>query len=406
MSKVSPQAMDSQVRHERQCAVRALLMRPMLRANGSDAEAFGLVRTHAEWLREWFGKQLGWTLHVDTQVARLGKTPAEPVDSTRPARDPDQGVAFTRARYVLFCLALAGLERGERQTTLGNLARELNAAIQSDPTFESKGIRFDLSQRECRKDLVHVILLLIHFGVIVRLHGDESQYVADRGDVLYTVHRSAISAMLNIRRGPSSIQNVDLEERISLLLEEPLPHTEDGWYRYVRTRLARKLVDDPLVYYDSLDPDEKTYLDSQRPSLLKNIEEGTGLIGEVRAEGIAMVDEQGDLTDMSIPCEGTEGHFTLLIAEYLSSMLRAAPGAPVGLAELESKARELIERFGQYWRKGVRDSGAEKALLFEAVSRLEALRLVRTFAQESILPLPAIARYAVATKIPLEDEML
>lgn len=397
---------EAQAIHERQRAVRALLMNPMLRAGGGNQEEFGWIRIHAEWLREWFGKHLAWPLHVDSQIARLGKTPAEPVDHTRPARDPEQGNAFTRSRYVFFCLALACLERSERQTTLGKLADDIRALIAEDPVLESRGIALDLSLRECRKNLVDVIRLLIDLGVIARVQGDESQYLAEKGDVLYAVHRPAISWMLNIRRGPSSIDADSLDERISLLLEEPMPHTEEGWNRYLRVRLLRKLTDDPVLYYRELESDEKAYLDSQRHSLLKSLEEGTGLVGEIRAEGIAMVDEQGTLTDIGMPCEGTEGHFTLLMAERLAQRLRGQPAGEVsiGTAELEAHARELIARFGRYWRGSARDPGAEKTLLPEALSRLEALRLIQIMEPGTVLPLPALARYSVESPTVPEEE--
>lgn len=198
--------MEAQAKHERQRALRALLMNPMLRANGKNREEFGWARMHAEWLREWFGKHLGWALHIDSQIARLGKAPTEPVDHTRPARDPEQGTAFTRGRYVLFCLALACLERSERQTTLGKLAGDIRNGLAEDPVFQSRGITLDLSIRECRKSLVDLIRLLLDLGVIARVQGDEAQYLSEKGDVLYSVHRPAISWMLNIRRGPSSIE--------------------------------------------------------------------------------------------------------------------------------------------------------------------------------------------------------
>jgi uncharacterized protein (TIGR02678 family) len=396
---------DLQLQHERRRAVRALLMSPLLKARGKQAETFGLVRVHAPWLRDWFGKQVGWSLYVDSEIARLGKIPAEPVDSTRPAREPEQGTAFNRTRYVLFCLALACLERGERQTTLGSLATELGRAVAEEPVFERSGIGFDLTSRESRKDLVHVIRLLIDLGVMIRVHGEESQYLAERGDVLYTIHRQAISVILNVRRGPSSIQADDLEGRISALLEEARPDTEEGWNRHVRMQLTRRLIDDPVLYYEGLDPGWKSYLDSQRSSLLRNIEEGTGLLGEVRAEGIALVDETGELTDLGLPEEGTEGHFSILLADFLARRFQELPSVPVGVPELEKTALDFVIRFSRYWRKDARIAGAEKILLADAVERLEALRLVEVLSGGAVRPLAALARYAVdPAQLSLSEE--
>src|SRR5258705_3844289 len=46
------------------------------------------------------------------------------------------------------------------------------------------------------------------------------------------------------------------------------------------------------------------------------------LVAEQRAEGLALVDEGGLLTDLAMPSEGTDAHVTLLAAEYLASHTR------------------------------------------------------------------------------------
>ena len=38
-----------------------------------------------------------------------------------------------------------------------------------------------------------------------------------------------------------------------------------------------------------------------------------------RAEGLALADEDGELTDVAMPAEGTEAHVTLLVAEFLNT---------------------------------------------------------------------------------------
>src|SRR5690349_15237097 len=109
-------------RDERQRAMRALLQNPLLTADGVNAAEFGLVRRHADELKRWLAHHANWTLHVTSEFARLRKTPPDSNDPTRAARDDRTNTPFTRNRYVLLCLALAALERGERQTTLGKLA--------------------------------------------------------------------------------------------------------------------------------------------------------------------------------------------------------------------------------------------------------------------------------------------
>jgi hypothetical protein len=88
-----------------------------------------------------------------------------------------------------------------------------------------------------------------------------------------------------------------------------------------------------------------------------------GLTAEQRAEGLALADESGQLTDVAMPAEGTEAHVTLLVAEHLSSA--SASRFWIGKRTDEAVAaflRGAVERFGRYWRKSAREPGAEQEL--------------------------------------------
>jgi len=379
---------------ERRKALRALLQSPLLAAAGSLSAEFGLVRRHASWLREWLARNPGWSLQIDSETARLRKTPADLTDATRPAREPVNGLPFSRRRYVLLCLALAALERADRQTTLGRLAEAVVSLAGADPTLAAAGIRFSLDGQDQRRDVVHVMRFLLDLRVLIRVHGDEQQYLAGRGDVLYNVNRPALAAMLNVRRGPSTIDEPVLERRVEALVDEPMPDSDDGRNRRLRTQLTRKLLDDPIVYHEALTDGERAYLNSQRAFLLGQIEEATGLIPEIRREGIAMVDETGDVTDVGLPEEGTEGHLTLLLAEYLAGRARHDGPVAVGHAAMYEHVAQLVARHRPHWRKDVGAPGAEVALTEQTVDRLQALRLVRR-TDEGVIPLPALGRYAL-----------
>jgi uncharacterized protein (TIGR02678 family) len=201
--------------------------------------------------------------------------------------------------------------------------------------------------------------------------------------------------MLSVRRGPSTITATDFEECLAAIVEEPVPDSEEGQNRQIRVRLMRRLVDDPVMYYGDLDSRERAYLDRRRGFLLPSIREATGMVPEIRAEGIAMLDHRGDLTDLGLPEEGTEGHLTLLIAEYLADRLRGDKDVVVGFAALCAHTAELIKEHRHHWRKDVTSPGADRMLTRITVERLEALRLARKV-EDGIRPLPAIARYALA----------
>jgi uncharacterized protein (TIGR02678 family) len=127
---------------------------------------------------------------------------------------------------------------------------------------------------------------------------------------------------------------------------------------------------------------------------LRQIEDGTGLVSEVRREGIAMVDERTELTDLGMPEEGTDGHLALLLAEHLAEHLRQSGAVAVGYAVLYQHVRELIAEHRGHWRKDMVQPGAEVVAVTQTVDRLESLRLLKR-TEDGVLPLPAIARYAL-----------
>jgi uncharacterized protein (TIGR02678 family) len=384
---------------ERQSAIRALLRQPMLGARGHTSELFALVRRHADWLRQWLADHCGWRLHVDSEFARLLKTPPDVADGTRAAVESKSGSLFNRRRYVLLCLALATLERGDRQTTLGTLAQEVLALISADPALASAGIVFHLDSREQRGDLVQIVRYLLELRVLERLDGDEQLFLQNTGDVLYNVNRPILALMMNLRRGPTGLDGSNsLDNRMRLLIEEPRPDTDEARIRELRSRLTRRLLDDPVIYFDDLDESELDYLNKQRSRLLRRVEEATGLIAEVRAEGIAMLDDRGDVTDLEMPKDGTEGHFTLLLAEFLAERLRGNLTAQIGIGEIRAHAAVLIEQHARHWRKSVREPGAEEFLVADALQRLEGLRLIAVIEGGlTVVARPAIARYGVGS---------
>jgi uncharacterized protein (TIGR02678 family) len=297
---------------------------------------------------------------------------------------------------VLLCLALAALERSERQTTLGRLAEAMLGFFTGDPVLAACGLSFDLKSMDQRRDLVQVIRFLCDRRVLWRRQGDEEQFVKDeRSDVLYNVNRPVLTGMLCVRRGPSTTTATDFDERLAAIVEEPMPDTEDGQNRQIRVRLMRRLLDDPVLYYANLESDERAYLDRQRGFMVRNIHDATGLAPEVRAEGIAMLDPCGDLSDIAFPEEGTEGHLTLLIAEFLADRLRQRVTDTVGFAELCAHTAGWIAEHRRHWRKDASAPAADRLLTEVTIERLEALRLVRRV-PDGIQPLPAIARYALA----------
>ena len=285
------------------------------------------------------------------------------------------------------------LERSDNQITLGRLADGVITGV-ADPALADAGVEFRLERRDERSDLVAAVRLLLEFGVLERVHGDEEGFVAQaENDVLYDVQRRVLSGLLATTRSPSAVQAGGFEQRLFELTAEPRPDTDESRLRSLRHRLTRRLLDDPVVYYAELDEDERDYLVRQRQAITARIHALTGLVPELRAEGVAMIDPQDELTDVRMPEQGTEGHVTLLIAAHL-----AAGARPASRFELVRLVRTLAVEHAKYWRKSAADPASAGDLVEMALRRLAALNLVtasREGESELFAAKPAIHRYAL-----------
>lgn len=384
-----------QTEDERERALRALLMSPLL-AGGS--EELALVRRHAGYLRDWFARETGWRLHVERGCARLFKTPADTGDATRGLPE------FDRERYAILCLVCMVLERGESQITLQRLGEQLLDAAQ-DPELIVRGFAFTLESHHHRRALVHVCRFLLEHGVLSRVVGDEETYINRSGDVLYDVNRRVLATLPASTRGASLIATSagrrGMSEILCALIEEYVPDTMEGRRIALRHRLSRRLLDDPVLYHDELTEEERQYLASQRGPMAARLADAAGLVPELRAEGLALVDEQGELSDKQLPAVGTLAHATLLLAEHLADATRDDPLRLHSLHELAAFIRTAADRYGRFWRKDARAPGAEAELATQAVDCLEALRLVQRV-RGSIWARPALLRYAVREARQLE----
>lgn len=403
-------AKTREIDEQRQRALRGLLARPLITAN---ERLFALVRAHADYLRTWFAREAGWVLRIERGHARLSKQPADVTDATRGAPE------FNRNRYILLCLALAVLEREDVQITLARLGERLIVEA-LDTSLVAAGFVFALERQTERRDLVQVCRLLLDWGVISRVAGDEQAYINQSGDALYDIHRPVLAAVLAGDRGPSVLRQAgevtgdravdDTPMRLAALTADAAIEGDDARRTALRHRLARRLLDDPLIYTDELAPDAREYFLNQRGAMGRRLADATGLVPEHRLEGSALVDERGELSDVSLPQQGTDAHATLLLAEFFAQRLRADPdnaarqvdppaaapeqSAPVPEAAILAFMRDAAHRHRKYWRKTTREPGAERALAEATLDRLVALRLVRR-SEHTVVALPAVCRFTL-----------
>lgn len=372
-------------------ALRALLMQPLMQPVHPE---FAAVRRQAAKLRDWFARETGWPLHVDRECARLYKRPADLGDATRGLP------GYDRRRYVLLCLACAVIERADPQITLRLLGERVMREA-TEPALTALGYTFSLSSASERRELVAVCRTLLELGVLARVAGDEEHFVLDGGgqqaDALYDVQRRLLAGVLAAVRGPStwpaSEAPADTPARLQSLVGTHVMDSDQARRDALRQQLSRRLLDDPVLYAGTLAPDAQAYFINQRGTMAARLCEATGLLPEQRAEGLALVDAAGQLTDVAMPAEGTDAHVTLLVAGHLAQRLReAGPTLRVARSEIVAFLGEAVERYGRYWRKSARAAGSGHELADIALTRLLQLALIIDEG-DVVRPLPAIARF-------------
>jgi uncharacterized protein (TIGR02678 family) len=382
---------EGQLEAQRVRAFRALLARPLL---GGDCDEFPLVRRHFPELRRRFSDLLGYELVLRADHARLRKLPVR-IDATRPARvvpgarekvAKDRWRPFSARSYALLALSLAALEQSPPQTTISLLARSVAELAREE------SIALDFGQTTHRRTLAEAVELLVHLGVLDLEDGESGVWVRSDAvgeEALYAVRHGELADLL-VARGLS-----DCESPADVVaLADDYPPTDEGRRNRLRHRLARRLVEEPVIYLHELPEDERTYYaSSQRPHLDTRVADWTGLLAERRSEGTAMVEpaqQSRALTDLRFPFKLTDRQAALLLCEPLAEAHYEGEEG-VTRARLLTELRALVERYGSHWgRSG--DSEEVSRLLDEALRVLTAMKLI-TVGGELVRPLPAIARF-------------
>lgn len=386
---------------EQRRAIRALLARPLL-GQREEPEVYAAIVGHRRELTEWFAEHTGWHLVVDVSGghARLHKTDAR-ADDTRPATAGRQQRPFDRRRYTLLCLALAALDERGPQTTLRRVAEDVTAHSREQEDLTA----FDAARMSDRRALVDVLKLLTDLGVLAVRDGDSDRYATSgSGDALYDIDDRRIAQLVAAPSSPS------LADGPEALTTEAYPDSEEGERLAARHRVMRRLLDEPVVYYDDLADREREWLTHSLAHVRGVLEEGCGFVVERRAEGLLAVDTDREVTDETFPDGGsTVKHAALLLAEQLADVARtsrreassdeAGADAPeMADADVERLTRELIDAYGERcgWSTPYREQdGGAAALAADALALLRRFGLVAR-SGGGWRPRPAIARFAPA----------
>jgi len=373
-------------------AFRALLRTPLM---GAEHEDFALVRRHADTLAKRFREELGYELVIRGTHARLRKQPVS-VDATRPLRvtppgkdkpAQDRWRPFTRRHYTLFALALAALERTGPQTTIALLANDLRSLAREE------AVPLDFENRTDRRTLAEAVGGLEALGVLRLVSGDAGQWVRGSGSgeiSLYDVERGLLADLLVCRNIAVCRNAADVVAQA-----DDYPPTSDGRNRRARHRVARRLVEEPVLYLDELEQDEHDYyVSSQRPHLEGRLAEFTGWQIERRAEGTALVEgaqQNHALTDLRFPFQLAERQAALLLCDDLTQA-HIEGHESISRGQLLRRTRGLLADYHTNWGRDT-DGESVALLLTEALDVLSKMKLARIDDDGSVRPLPAIARF-------------
>ena len=296
-----------------QRAARLLLDHGVVSEARVGKRAWRNLRRYAEPLGEAFAQVAGYRVDVGRSavalVRRLDRLVASPVFTT------PSGLPFDRQRYALVLLVLAALERSGQQTTLTDLARRVRTAADSTPD-----LLFDPDQHASRLALSHAVRALEELGALALTDGSREAWERASGDgeALYD-----IDLALCRRLFPLLVSPEDAGER--LLHHDPEGIGRDPTMRARRQRLARRILETPVVYLDDLPADERTYLVREARSLARELEDLTGARVERRKEGLALVAAGRGMSDRPFPSGGGANQAALLLASRLVPLADELP---------------------------------------------------------------------------------
>ncbi|WP_328598971.1 TIGR02678 family protein [Rhodococcus sp. (in: high G+C Gram-positive bacteria)] len=299
--EITPLALDSYQR-----AARVILSNHLITSTYPDRIALPLLRRWATELRDDLLELFGYRLEVTETTARLF-TVSDRLNPSAPARTASERT-FDRTRYAYLALCLAALGRAGNQITLSELADHVAAdAAQVD------GVELSTDRTSDRDAFVDAVGWLGVRGAIALADGDANGWASnpEAGEALYDIDRSVVVALF---RPPRALQH--LHSIRGLLAAETSSASEDDGIpvdaKEIGRRVRRALVERPVVLAGELDQHELIAL--AQPKTASEVELLTGLVAERRAEGIAMIDPTGRLSDVRFPSTGTIAQVALLLA--------------------------------------------------------------------------------------------
>ena len=376
---------------EMQHAARVLLAHPIVTEHWPKPGSLVSVRRWETVLRNEFDRVLGYRLDVGRTCARLYRRPA--ALATNRGATTRTGRTLGRLGCSSLCLVLAAVEGLGEQTTASQIAEEVQRLRAGDDALP-----VDLTRYDQRRSFVDALKWLEERGVLALRDGEVDRWLSgdEGGDALYDLDTDIVSRLLVA--SPSVLRDV---ETIEDFLQEPSALSEDLRTRVLRHRVGRRIVTQPLVSFEDLDPLELAHFRHRRARVVRDMEQLTGLTLEIRAEGIVLVDS-GEFSRERFPGAGTETQAALLWSAGLVDSARreateidATQSAPSPWWRVDSQAAEtawqaVVDGYRLTFRAEYRDEPDRLRSVVEAM--LVRFGLMR-FSGEQLWCHAALARY-------------
>ena len=235
-----------------------------------------------------------------------------------------------------------------------------------------------------RRAVVTAIQWLIHIGATAQIDKEVDAYAAsDDADALLRINhdRLALLPMAALTRSRTTEQLLDRSDS----------------RRNTRTWLRALILEEPVVYRDELTQHEWSELRRRLREDARMLQETFDLDIEARAEGIALIDPDAELTPDRFPVPGrTEHQAALLLLERLVG-IKSPASRDEALGIIGSLAQEHKDRWSQ-------DTQDHDTYLDRVTSVLQRFKLLRTDPAGALHLLPAAHRYT--TEVSFQDTLL
>ena len=272
---------------ERVDATRILLANPLIGAHGRHSHALSMIRRHHDALETQLRQLFGYRLVVEPGFARLYKTGLGR-GRGRPLRRPS-GAPWSPRTYAYLSLVIATLLTSRLQVLLSHLIDDVrSAAIEA-------GIELGDSTSE-RRDLVAALRQLVDWGAIEEDEGHVEGFAADASsEALLFVRHEIVRHLLAV-----PIRDVNSPETLIDLAAAPGPGG-------VRHHVRRLLIETPAVLADDVDDDAWSWLRQSQRRERDILADAVGVELEIRAEGVAAIDEREESHRRAVPPAGQPG---------------------------------------------------------------------------------------------------